>query len=354
MPSSSLKAAPIPIQWHPGLSIYASEPFLKAVGDTYGWLGGVDGAGMLRCVLPYTIVRKAILRMVRFRVETIPWSGELSVEEEKSFLNSAMEHFRRNGADLVIPASTNTIFRTYPDGAVAAPYGTHILDLDQPEATLWGKMSSNHRRQVRAAQKSCVQIREAPEHLETAHAIVRDTFKKSRLPFMELAAFRRVVLGLGGNVKILVAEMQGKTQGCIVVPFSRHTAYYVYGGSVADASSGAMHVLHWESIRLFRSLGVARYDFVGVRINPEKGSKQEGLLTFKERFGGRLVQGCMWKCALRPLQYHLYCLAARFRSGGDIVDQERHKLGKHSRPGAEPGAVSVSPSRCPAASNGES
>ena len=53
--------------------------------------------------------------MVRFRVETIPLEGELDVQKEKSFLNSAIDFFRSIGADMVIPATTNTIFRTYPD-----------------------------------------------------------------------------------------------------------------------------------------------------------------------------------------------------------------------------------------------
>jgi len=71
-------AKKINIDWHPGLSIYACEPFLKLVGDEYGWLGGFDKSNNLRCILPYTIVRKAIFRLVRFRVETIPLNGEIS------------------------------------------------------------------------------------------------------------------------------------------------------------------------------------------------------------------------------------------------------------------------------------
>src|SRR6266403_244348 len=109
-----MRATAVKIDWHPGLPIYASEAFLKTVSDEYGWIGGIDGFGKLRCVLPYTVVRRAILRMVRFRVETISMGPELSVEEERSFLNSAVGFLRSTGADLIIPATTNTIFRTYP------------------------------------------------------------------------------------------------------------------------------------------------------------------------------------------------------------------------------------------------
>ena len=321
-----MKAKKIDINWHPGMSIYASEPFLKAVGDEYGWIGGIDDSGKLRCVLPYTVIRKAIFRMVRFRVETIPLAEEIEVEEEKSFLNSAVEYFRSIGADMIIPATTNTIFRTYPDGAVVAPYGTYIIDLSQPEETLWGNLSASHRRKVRLAMKQGVQIRSGMEHIETAYTLVRDTFKRSAIPFMSYDAFKRMVSGLGENVSIFVADYQGVVQGCVVIPYSSHSAYYVYGGSIPKPITGATNLLHWEAIKHFRELGVRRYDFVGVRINPEKGSKQEGLLMFKQRFGGQPVQGYMWKYSLNPLKYAVYSLAVRLLRGGDIVDIEHHKL----------------------------
>jgi hypothetical protein len=321
-----IKAAPVEIRWHPDLSIYASEPFLKAVGDEYGWLGGVDDSGKLRCILPYTVIRKAFIRMVRFRIETIPVSDDFGIQQEKAFLNSAMEYFRSKGYGVVIPATTNTIFRTYPDGAIAAPYGTYIIDLTQSEEDIWNNFSSSHRRKVRLAIKQGVQIHDGFGHLKTAYKLVRSTFKRSKMGFMSYAALERMVAGAGENVRIFVAEHQGVAQGCIVVPFSLHSAYYVYGGSIPEPVTGATNLLHWEAIRRLRPLGVKRYDFVGVRINPEKGSKQEGLKTFKERFGGKLVQGYMWKNSLHPLRYKVYSLAVRCLRGGDIVDAERHKL----------------------------
>src|SRR5512135_2424272 len=98
-----MNAAPVKINWHSGLPIFACESFLKAVGDEYGWIGGSDASGKLRCVLPYTIIKKGIFRMARFRVETIPLDEEFSIEEEKAFLNSVIEYLRNIKADTVIP-----------------------------------------------------------------------------------------------------------------------------------------------------------------------------------------------------------------------------------------------------------
>jgi lipid II:glycine glycyltransferase (peptidoglycan interpeptide bridge formation enzyme) len=229
---------------------------------------------------------------------------------------------------MIIPATTNTIFRTYPDGAVAAPYGSYIIDLTEPEEMLWDNLHSKHRNVIRNAAKKGVEVRSGLEYLNSAYELIRDTLKRSKLGFMGLETFRRFVLGLNENVKIFIADYRGTAQGCAILPFSNYCAYYLYGGSTSKPLSGATNLLQWEAIRMFQNLGVKRYDFVGVRINPEKGSKQEGLTMFKQRFGGRLFQGYMWKCPLNSVKYHIYSLVVRLLRGGDIVDAERHKLNK--------------------------
>jgi len=316
----------INVDWHPGLSIYASEPFLKLVGDEYGWLGGFYEADNLRCILPYTIIRKAIFRLVRFRVETIPLNGELSPDEEKAFLNGVVAYFRKNGADMIMPATTNTIFQSYPDGAIAAPYGTFIIDLTQSEDALWSKLHSKHRNVIRNAMKKGVEIKEGPEQAHVAHELIRDTLKRSKLGFMGYKEYEELVHTLNNHIKIFVAYFDGVAQGSAVIPYSDYSAYYLYGGSIPKPLTGAMNFLQWEAIRMFRDLGVRRYDFVGVRINPADGSKQEGLMMYKQRFGGRLVQGYLWKYPLRPSGYFIYSQAVKWMRNGDIVDQERQRL----------------------------
>ena len=96
------------------------------------------------------------------------WKKSLAFEEEKLFLNSAIEYFRSIGADMIIPATTNTIFRTYPDGAVVAPYGSYIIDLRHPEDTLWSNLHSKHRNVIRNAMKKGVEIRSGIEYLDTS------------------------------------------------------------------------------------------------------------------------------------------------------------------------------------------
>lgn len=324
-----MKVEKIDIAWHSGLSIYASEKHLNLVGDEYGWLGGFDKSGKHRCILPYTILHKGkIFRLVRFRVATIPLDEHFGLEDEKAFLNSAIKYFRTIGADMIIPASTNTIFHTYPDGAKAAPYGTFVIDLTKSEEQLWKELHSNHRNKVRSAMKKGMTVTNGIEYLDKAYELIRDTFKISKMGFMGYNEFKRLMLGLNDNVKIFVVKQNEQIHGCLVTPFSKYSAYALHSGKIPAANTGAMNLIRWEAIRHFRELGVQRFDAVGVRINPPKGSKQEGLLMFKQRFGGKLVQGYMWKYGFSPIKYFIYNNIIRLLRGGDIVDNEHIKLDK--------------------------
>jgi lipid II:glycine glycyltransferase (peptidoglycan interpeptide bridge formation enzyme) len=317
----------IEINWSPRLPVFAKESFLKAVGNQYGWVGGFSESGELRCVLPYTIVCKAIFRMVRFRVETIPVVEGFELAEERSFLDEIVKYFRSIGTDMIIPASSNAVFRIYPDGAVAAPYGTYVIDLSFPEDVLWRNIDRIIRQNIKSAIRAGIVIRDAiEEEVESAYLLIKETFRRSRLPFMDFRSFHAFLSGLAGNGKLLIADLHGAAQSYCVFAHSDYSAYAVYAGNAIGQQSGANKLLYWEAMRLFKNLGVRTFDFYGARINPEKGSKQEALSLFKKRFGARLRQGYIWKYPINPLKYRLYGVAARLRSGGDIVDSEKYKM----------------------------
>jgi hypothetical protein len=322
-----LKAKPVPVEWHSGLPIYASEAFLKTVGDEFGWIGGADDMGRLRCILPYTTIRKPGFRFVRFRVETVPLEGELDVQEEKAFLNSAVEYFRSTAADMIIPGANSAVFRTYPDGAVAAPYGTFILQLNKPEESLFNEVHSDYRKKIRSAVRAGVQIKCGMQYLDVSYDIIADTLRRSGAEVVKnYHDFKRTVLGLGENVRVFIADFHGTVQACLVSPFSVYSAYTLYGGTIREPLKGAMHLVHWEAMRQFRELAVKEFNFQGVRVDPERGSKQEGIMTFKKRFGGRFVQGYTWKYPFSSLKWAAYSVAVRLFVGGDVVDRERHKV----------------------------
>jgi hypothetical protein len=319
----NLRVEQVKINWRPDMPVFASEGFLRSVGEPYGWIGGLDESAKLRCVLPYTIIRKPGFRFVRFRVQTIPVDCELSLEEERAFLGRVADHFRSTGAAMIIPAANTALFRTYPEGAVAAPYGTFVNDLTKPEDKMFAELHSDYRQNIRKATRTGVQVKSGPEYVDKCHQLLVETMGRSGMKFKALAEFRQNLVNFGENVRVFVAESEGAIQACLIAPFSLHTGYDWYSGTISKPARGAMHLLIWEAMRHFQQLGVKRFNFTGVRVKPLPGSKQEGIFNFKMRFGGTLQEGFMWKYSFSPVKSLAYSLGVRALMGGDVVDQER-------------------------------
>ena len=321
-----MKAIPVKPNWHSDLPIYASEAFAKSREHRFGWMGGGDAGRSLRCILPYSEIRKFGFRLIRFGTGTIPLGNDLELDDEKLFLNNVVEYFRSDGADMIIPSGNTAIFRTYPDGAVAAPYATYVKNLEQSEERLSGEIRKTFRQNIRKAAEQGVEIKSGMEYLDLSYAMIRDTMKRSGASFKPYSYFSRTILSLGKNVRIFVAEHQKTVQACMFAPFSQCCAYNCYAGTKEEPTLGSMHLLHWEAIRQFRAMGVKKFDFQGVRVDPERGSKQEGIANYKKGFGGEFLRGFTWKFSLRPLKAVAYSLAVRVLMDGDIVDKEGHKL----------------------------
>lgn len=320
--------------WTEDQPVFASPAYLEALAasnpaiERFGWIGGRTG-GQVRFVLPYIQQRNRIFRFVQFQAATVCIEPAAELSEENDFLNAVADFLRASGIDFIVQPTVNALFRTYPDGAIHAPYGTFALDLSLSEQALWNAMEARHRQSVKSAIKAKVEIRQDPGHLGEAHRLIGESLERSGQTGYEPESFTRLISGLGPHVRIFTAWKEGRCEGSAVIPFSRWAASYLYGGRAADAHQGAHHLLHWEAIRAFKAMGVARYDFHGARLNPAPGSKQEGIQRFKVRFGSRLETGYLWKLPLRPLKHLAYQKALSVRSwmrGGavsaDIIDQE--------------------------------
>jgi hypothetical protein len=322
-----MEITPIIFQWNRNYSIFSSEKYLQSISSNYGWLGGVKN-GELLFVLPYIIRQRMIFRQLEFQTATIYIKEDSSVSLEKEFLEQVIFFLTTQKIDCIKQPVNSAIFATVPDQSISAPFGSYRVNLQLSEEELWSKIHSKHRNVIRRAEKDQVQIIRSREFDDVVYDLLVRTMGRSNMGFYSHEEYKKIVNGFGEDVEVFIAIKNGEPQGCAVLPYSQHSAYYIWGGSCDNPSLGAMNLLHWEAIKFFRKLDTATYDFVGARIHPQPGSKQETIQRFKERFGAEMKQGYLWKTNISSWKmwvYHILLVVKHKKIQKDIIDQERNE-----------------------------
>jgi hypothetical protein len=321
----------INLNWDKRYSIFASDFYLRTIGEQYGWIGGYV-TDRLFFVLPFAIKSRLVFKSLVFTSDTIYMSPEAGVDQEKEFLNGVIKYFYSKKIDFIQQPATHVVFNTYPDNSIFSPFGTYQLDLQPSIETLWDNVHSKHRNVIRNAEKNSVRIDKGICNKDIAYKLLKDTMDRSEMSFPENNSYNQLITSLGKYVEIFVAYNDNEPQGCAVIPYSEYCAYYLWGGSSNKPFQGSMNLLQWEIIKHFKSIGVKKYDFVGARISPQEGSRLEGIQRFKVRFGATMRTGFLWKYICNPISYKLYRSASKIKNWnyrsiqGDIIDQELKKI----------------------------
>jgi lipid II:glycine glycyltransferase (peptidoglycan interpeptide bridge formation enzyme) len=311
-------------EWKNCDPIYCNPVFLETEGDSYGWIAGYENEKIILLV-PFTLRSKWGIKIAKLQMEPYSFGAEVTESQEKLFLKYCLERLSEQGIAFCEQPPPHAIFRVYPDGAIAARFGSYILDLkDRTEHQLWLGLNPKHRNVILNAQKKGVTIKSyegAP--LEYIHQILSDTMQKSSMNFISIERFKKLIISLENNIEILVAYDANKIIGCGIFIWSQYSAYYLFGGVIPNPILGSMNLLLWEAINRFREKGVDSFDFVGARISPAPNSKLEGIQRFKKRFGAKLHEGFLWKYPM-TYKYYIYSLLQRVKTRGigDIIDQE--------------------------------
>lgn len=318
--------------WNKNLSITASKEFLEWHSDKYGWFVSSQ-KGLF---VPYFIKKQLFVNRLTFLddVDSLLNAKNVSVEEKLLFLNNCVKYVQNNmDVDFITQSPAYAIFETFPNGSIAAPFGSYKIDLLKSEDEIWGNIHSKHKNVIRKAILNKVDIKSGHQYLNQSIQLINETLERSKIKSIDLKKINQLAQNLNGNIIPYLCEHNGILQGTAIFIFSQKSALYMWGGSISNPITGAMNYLHWTAIKDFKTLSVKCYDFVGGRITPEAGSKLEGIQRFKSRFGGYFYQGYLWKYPI-TWKYYFYnvILKAYFflkgRNYKDIIDQELKLHGK--------------------------
>lgn len=201
------------------------------------------------------------------------------------------------------------------------PFGSHVVDLTQDAESMWKQVHLKHKNVIRKSEKEAVIVKSGREELlEDFMTLERATWKRSGSSGSGEGYYAKQISTMPCFTKIYVDYKDNVPQAGALIYFNTEMAYYMYGVTKDSPMTGAANLLLWRAMEDMKSSGVKNFSFVGCRVGEDENSKYHGIQRFKERFGGVLIQGWLFRVEISPFFYKLFTVALNLRSG---------KLGRH-------------------------
>lgn len=266
------------------------------------------------------VYKKLFLKYALFVSEPYSYTGNYSVNALQDFLDGVIEALKSTKIAW-ISTSAGSLFAAYPKNSVRIPFGSHVVDLTLSEEELWANVHSKHRNSIRRAEKGDVQVRFGGEELvEDYIKLDKETWARSGKDSYGVVFFEQIAKGLGKCAEIVVAYKDNIPQAGGVFFKNPYMSYYMYGTSADHPEPGSANLLQWKTMLRFKKEGVKKYSFVGCRINEDEDSKYHNIQRFKERFGGELKQGYMFRSDIHPMMRKEFMMLYKLKNHKDLVD----------------------------------
>lgn len=281
-------------------------------------------------VLPIVFKKKYFFKYASLPTEPYELDKSSNMQE---FLNECMV-FLVNKYKIHWVTSLNTsVFPYCPTDSKSIPFGSLIIDLNQTIDELWNNLNGKHRNVIRKAMANNINIRAGDTSLLDDYIIIDKNMSiKNEINPKNMKFLTNQLNILKTNAKVYIAyNEKNEPQAGAIIFYNTYSCYYMYGASILSPQIGSSNLLLWEVIKEMKANNVRYFNFVGYRFEVENDSKFKGIQRFKERFGGSLVKGKLFRFENSRVMYRLYSLLLQIRSKSilkkhrDIVDQEIHK-----------------------------
>ena len=172
-------------------------------------------------------------------------------------------------------------------GYTPIEFMNYVIDLKQDEDTLWRNIGKQMRGNIRRSTRAGVTIETSNSrgHIERAYAQIRESYRRSMIPFTGIDLFHAAREQLGDVVQVRVATHEGRDiAGTISLAWGdRFFAWY--GGTCRPKRLHPFACIVWDEIRWARKQGFSFYDFGGAG----EPDQPYGPREFKSRFHGAKV-----------------------------------------------------------------
>lgn len=218
-------------------------------------------------------------------------------EEGRQALALLLEVYRRNlGHDILFTelrhltdhVSLQTVLANA--GFRHEDHLNYIIDLTQPEDTLWRQISSSGRYHIRTAEKRGVAVEDASDvsQVTEAYGLLEKVYSRVQVPLPDISLFQAAFKELSPSslLKLFVARLGDQPIGAVFNFYYKDRGIGWYAGADREFSKySATELLVWHSIRWAKRAGMMVFDFGGAG----KPGEAYGPRDYKAKFGGELV-----------------------------------------------------------------
>lgn len=196
-----------------------------------------------------------------------------------------------------------------------------VLDINKPEDEILSNMHQKTRYNIGLARRKGVSV-EISENFHgmfntfwemSSQTAARDGFKLHSKEYYKI-----IFENLAGsdNAFLAIAKTSERVLAMTLVVIFGKTAMYLFGAS-SDEQKNLMapYLAQWEGILEAKKRGAGIYNFGGYRGPDNFYSTYAGLSTFKERFGGRMLEySDYYDLIINPVWYKMYNLRKKLRN----------------------------------------
>ena len=320
------------------MPIFATQGYTDYLKETknysINWFYGIVSSD-IRLMIPFAVRKKNFFKQGEFLTTIIHFDENNDIDIERDFLNSIISIIKQKKlCDWIKQPANWVLFNVVPANSISCEFGTYRINLQRnDENELYSKIARQHRREITKAINKNILIKSGPELLEDCFKVFLTSNSTGNNLFPTKNELEILLKYLQNNLHIYVAYNNSIPKNSVIYCSDRLSFYGLYSSRMNSTSDdGANHLLHWQAIKDAKLNGIKYYDFVGARINPNPGTKHEGIQRFKRHFGAELVKGFLWKMPISNFKYRIYNYLLRTLSTikrekfkGDIIDQERNR-----------------------------
>lgn len=193
------------------------------------------------------------------------------------------------------------------------PVATQLIDLYKTEEDLEGELHNGHRRYIRAASRSGIEISQTtdPHAIEDFLAMLRDTTAHDKFRAHPDEYYQALAAQLFPTdaAKLFFASHAGqKVAGVMVFDFG-DTRAYAHAAAFQALNRplrGGLY-LAWQIILNAKQAGFKTFDFWGIAPNDDPSHPLAGVTLFKTRFGGQTKHFIgAWDLPVRKNRFRMY------------------------------------------------